>query len=207
MDHQLHWEQVYRQKPADTLSWFQPRPETSLELIWAADMRKTDGLIDVGGGTSRLVDVLLSEDFADVSVLDISEIALDQNRARLGDAAARVHWIVADITEWQPQRHYCLWHDRAVFHFLTDKVERAAYRANLEAALVPGGTAIIAGFSLEGPERCSGLPVQRYSSETLAAELGPRFTLRECRKVEHRTPIGTIQNFQYSMFSYGDRGN
>lgn len=202
VNHKLHWEEVYRQKPEDTVSWFQSRPELSLELIRVAGMRKTDALMDVGGGASRLVDVLLSEGFADVSVLDISEIALDKDRARLGDAAARVHWIAADITEWRPQRHYRLWHDRAVFHFLTKPADRSAYRNALAAALIPGGTAIIAGFSLEGPERCSGLPVQRYSSETLAAELGTRFTLREWREVEHCTPAGKIQHFQYSVFEY-----
>lgn len=202
MNRKPHWEEVYRQKPEDTVSWFQLRPEISLELIRAAGARKTDALIDVGGGASRLVDALLAESFADVSVLDISEIALDKDRARLGEAAARVHWIAADIIEWRPQRQYRLWHDRAVFHFLTDAAERAAYRDNLEAALLPGGTAIIASFSLQGPERCSGLPVQRYSPESLAAELGARFQLTERREEAHHTPAGKIQNFQYSVFVY-----
>ncbi|MGH8293474.1 MAG: class I SAM-dependent methyltransferase, partial [Gammaproteobacteria bacterium] len=175
-------------------------PEISLELIRTAGVRKTDALIDVGGGASRLVDALLAEGFADVSVLDISEIALDKDRARLGDAAARVHWIATDITKWRPQRKYRLWHDRAVLHFLTDAAERAAYRKNLETALLPGGTAIIASFSLEGPESCSGLPVQRYSPDTLSVELGPRFDLRERREEAHLTPAGRTQHFQYSMF-------
>lgn len=202
MNRKQHWEEVYRQKAEDTVSWFQPRPEISLELIHAAGVRKTDALIDVGGGASRLVDALLAEGFTDVSVLDISEIALDKDRARLGDTASRVHWIAEDITEWHPQRKYRLWHDRAVFHFLTDPAERAAYRKNLESALLPGGTAIIASFSLEGPERCSGLPVQRYSHASLAAELGPRFKLTERRAEAHETPAGKIQHFQYSMFVY-----
>ncbi|MGH8362522.1 MAG: class I SAM-dependent methyltransferase [Gammaproteobacteria bacterium] len=202
MNRKLHWEEVYRQKPEDTLSWFQPRPEISLELIRTAGVRKTDALIDVGGGASRLVDALLAEGFADVSVLDISEIALDKDRARLGDAAARVHWIATDITKWRPQRKYRLWHDRAVLHFLTDAAERAAYRKNLETALLPGGTAIIASFSLEGPESCSGLPVQRYSPDTLSVELGPRFDLRERREEAHLTPAGKLQHFQYSVFEY-----
>src|SRR5574337_756194 len=141
MNRKLHWEEVYRTKPEDTVSWFQPRPEISLELIRAAGLRKTDAVIDVGGGASRLVDHLLAEGFTDISVLDIAEPALQKDQARLGNLASRVHWIAADITQWQPQRKYCLWHDRAVFHFLTDPAERAAYRKNLELALLPGGTA------------------------------------------------------------------
>ncbi|HKT32440.1 MAG TPA: class I SAM-dependent methyltransferase [Gammaproteobacteria bacterium] len=202
MNRKLHWEEVYRTKPEDTVSWFQPRPEISLELIRAAGLRKTDAVIDVGGGASRLVDHLLAEGFTDISVLDIAEPALQKDQARLGNLASRVHWIAADITQWQPQRKYCLWHDRAVFHFLTDPAERAAYRKNLELALLPGGTAIIASFSLEGPERCSGLPVQRYSHASLAAELGSRFKLKEQRDEAHQTPAGKIQHFQYSMFVY-----
>lgn len=182
------------------MSWFQPRPEISLELIHASGVHKTDALIDVGGGASRLVDHLLAEGFTDISVLDISEFALDKDRARLGKAAARVHWIATDVTEWQPRRKYRLWHDRAVFHFLTDPADRAAYRSKLETALLPGGSVIIASFSPQGPERCSGLPVQRYSPETLAAELGSRFELREQRDEAHTTPAGKTQNFQYSMF-------
>lgn len=200
MYRKLHWEEVYRQKPENTVSWFEPRPEMSLELIRAAELQKTDALLDVGGGSSRLVDHLLAEDFADVSVLDIAEPALEKAKTRLGAAALRVHWIVADITRWRLERKYRLWHDRAMFHFLTDPAERAAYRHTLEAALVPGGTAIIASFSLAGPERCSGLPVQRYSPETLAAELGSQFELREWREDAHTTPAGKTQHFQYSMF-------
>src|SRR5574337_523720 len=200
MNRKQHWEEVYRTKPENMVSWFQPRPEISLELIHAAGVHKTDALIDVGGGASRLVDHLLAEGFTDISVLDIAELALQKDQARLGDAATRVHWIAADITEWQAQRKYQLWHDRAVFHFLTDPADRAAYRSKLETALLPGGTVIIASFSLQGPERCSGLPVQRYSHESLAAELGPRFKLKAQRDEAHRTPTGKIQNFQYSMF-------
>ncbi|MGH8415230.1 MAG: class I SAM-dependent methyltransferase, partial [Gammaproteobacteria bacterium] len=180
----------------------QPRPEISLELIRTAGVRKTDALIDVGGGASRLVDALLAEGFTDVSVLDVAEPALLKAKTRLGHFATQVHWITEDITQWQPRRKYRLWHDRAVFHFLTDAAERAAYRKNLETALLPGGTAIIASFSLEGPERCSGLPVQRYSPDTLAAELGPRLKLTEQRAEAHLTPAGRTQHFQYSVFEY-----
>ena len=202
MDRKQHWEDVYRQKPEDSLSWFQPQPEISLELIHAAGLQKTDALIDVGGGASRLVDCLVAEGFTDITVLDIAEHALQKTRARLGNAASRVHWIAADVTAWRPDRQYRLWHDRAVFHFLTDAAERAAYRKNLEAALAPGGTAIIASFALEGPERCSGLPVRRYSPESLAAELGSGFRLSGQRSEAHHTPAGRIQQFQYSMFEF-----
>lgn len=201
MDRKQHWEDVYRQKPEDSLSWFQPRPEIPLELIRAVGLSKTDALIDVGGGASRLVDCLLDEGYTDITVLDIAEHALQKTRTRLGDSASRVHWIAADVTHWKPDRSYRLWHDRAVFHFLTDETERAVYRKNLEAALVPGGAAIIASFALEGPERCSGLPVQRYSPRTLAAELGPGFRLTGQRHEAHHTPAGKIQQFQYSLFS------
>ena len=202
MDRKQHWEQVYRQKSDETLSWFQPRPEISLDLIHAVGLRKTEALIDVGGGASRLVDQLLAEGYTDLTVLDIAQQALITARTRLGNSASQVHWIAADLTAWQPGRSYRLWHDRAVFHFLTDPVERAAYRKNLEAALAPGGTAIIASFALEGPERCSGLPVQRYSPQTLAAELGSGFRLLQHRHDAHHTPADRIQQFQYSVFEY-----
>ncbi|MGB9430422.1 MAG: class I SAM-dependent methyltransferase [Gammaproteobacteria bacterium] len=202
MNRKLHWEEVYRQKPEDTLSWFQPWPEISLALIHAAGVRKTDALIDMGGGASRLVDCLLAAGFTDISVLDIAEQALQKAKARLDHSSMQMHWIAADITQWQPQRKYRLWHDRAVFHFLIDPAERAAYRENLEATLQPGGTAIIATFAPDGPERCSGLPVQRYSPETLAIELGPQFRLSAQRAETHFTPAGKIQQFQYSVFVY-----
>jgi cyclopropane fatty-acyl-phospholipid synthase-like methyltransferase len=202
MDRKQHWEQVYRQKPEDNLSWFQPRPDLSLELIHAASVRKTDAVIDVGGGTSRLVDYMLLEEFTDITVLDIAEQALRKVRARLADAAMQVHWVAADIARWQPDRKYRVWHDRAVFHFLTDPAERAAYRQNLQAALATGGTAIIASFAADGPERCSGLPVRRYSPGFLAAELGPGFRLIRHRDEAHRTPANKVQQFQYSVFEY-----
>jgi 2-polyprenyl-3-methyl-5-hydroxy-6-metoxy-1,4-benzoquinol methylase len=202
MDRQQHWEDVYRQKPDDSLSWFQPQPEISLELIHAAGLSKTSALIDIGAGVSRLADHLLAEGFSDITLLDIAESALQKTRERLGDAASRVHWIAADVTHWKPERKYHLWHDRAVFHFLTSETERAAYRKNLEAALANGGTAIIASFNLDGPERCSGLPVQRYSPQTLSAELGSRFRLIQHRSEAHHTPAGKVQQFQYSVFKY-----
>jgi Methyltransferase domain len=202
MDRQQHWEEVYRQKPDDSLSWFQPQPEISLELIHATGLPKTAALIDMGSGVSRLVDHLLAEGFTDLTLLDIAEPALQKTRMRLGETGGPVHWIASDVTRWKPERKYRLWHDRAVFHFLTDATERAAYRKNLEAALANGGTAIIASFDLDGPERCSGLPVQRYSPETLSAELGTKFHLTAHRHEAHHTPTDRIQQFQYAVFEY-----
>ncbi|HSC48039.1 MAG TPA: class I SAM-dependent methyltransferase [Gammaproteobacteria bacterium] len=200
MDRKQHWEDVYRQKADDAVSWFQVHPDVSLELIRAARLAPADPIIDVGGGASRLVDHLLAAGHTDLTVLDISEAALERAGARLGKAALKVNWLVADITAWKPRRLYRLWHDRAVFHFLTEPADRAAYRLALDAALAPGGTAIVASFALDGPERCSGLPVQRYSSASLAAELGTGYKLRQSHSEDHVTPQTRIQRFQYSVF-------
>jgi trans-aconitate methyltransferase len=202
MDQKLHWEEVYRQKAEDAVSWFQPRPELSLDLIRASGLVPDDPIIDVGGGASRLVDALLAAGVRDITVLDIADAALDKARKRLGASAAQVHWLTADVTHWRPERKYRLWHDRAVFHFLTEAADRAAYRHALESALAPGATAIIASFAPDGPERCSGLPVQRYSPDTLAAELGPAFQLIDRRDEEHMTPASKVQRFQYSVFRF-----
>ena len=202
VDFKQHWEDAYRQKPEEMVSWFQLRPAISLALLHAAGIRKDDAIIDVGGGASRLVDYLLAEGFTDISVLDIAESALKQAQKRLGTAADKVHWIAADVTQWRPQRKYGLWHDRAVFHFLTDPAARVAYRRNLQTALAAGGIAIIASFAPDGPERCSGLPVQRYSPESLAGELGPKFRLKDHRSEDHQTPAGKLQHFQYSVLEH-----
>ena len=202
MDRKQHWDRVYAEKAEDAVSWYQTRPETSLALLHSTGIARTDALIDVGGGASRLVDTLLQEGFNDVSVLDIAAEALEKSRKRLEADAGKVRWITADITRWQPERQYRFWHDRAVFHFLTDSADRAAYRRVLEAALVPGGHALMASFALDGPERCSGLPVQRYAPETLAMELGTAFTLVSQRHEAHTTPVGRLQQFQYSLFRF-----
>jgi hypothetical protein len=156
----------------------------------------------VGGGASRLGDALLAEGFRDISVLDIAGAALDKARQRLGASAARVQWLTADVSHWRSERRYRLWHDRALFHFLTEAAEREAYHRVLESALAPGGIVVMASFALDGPERCSGLPVQRYSSDTLAAELGSAFRPMDQRSEEHPTPAGKMQRFQYSMFRF-----
>lgn len=200
MDVRQHWDEVYRQKAEQDVSWFQAEPALSLDLIRRAGVAKQEPIVDVGAGASRFVDRLLAEGYSDLTVLDIAEAALQKSRARLGSAADRVNWIAADVTCWQPAKRYRLWHDRAVFHFLTEAADRAAYRETLGSALMPQGIAIIASFALDGPERCSGLPVQRYSPESLAAELGEDFRLLEQKSEAHTTPAGKLQLFQYSVF-------
>ncbi|HEY6254253.1 MAG TPA: class I SAM-dependent methyltransferase [Xanthobacteraceae bacterium] len=197
-----HWENVYRTKGEHEVSWFQQTPAVSLALIRSVATPHSV-IVDIGGGASRLVDALVGEGHAAVSVLDLSESALAAAKARLGPAAARVTWIVGDVTRWKPTRSYDLWHDRAAFHFLTDAADRAAYVACLSQALRPGGHAIIATFALDGPERCSGLPVVRYDATSLGQVLGDAFALIETRRHDHQTPMGSTQRFQFSLFRRG----
>lgn len=197
MEREDHWQTVYQTKEEDEVSWFQERPAVSLDLIGRSGFGPEAGLIDVGGGASRLIDHLLAAGWRDLTVLDVAKAALDRSRERLGEQAKQVSWVAADITRWQPERRYDLWHDRAVFHFLTDPADRAAYRAVLARALRPGGQAIIGTFAADGPERCSGLPVCRYDAAALAAEFGPSFRLEEALTHEHATPSGKVQKFQF----------
>ncbi|WP_020696392.1 class I SAM-dependent methyltransferase [Reyranella massiliensis] len=194
-----HWEDVYTAKAETAVSWYQRHAVQSLQMIAAAAADRTVPVIDIGGGASTLVDDLLAEGYGDITVLDVAEAALAKSKARLGAAASKVSWIVADITQWKPPRHYRVWHDRAVFHFLTDTPRQDAYIAALEAATEPGATAIMATFALDGPEKCSGLPVQRYSPQTLAARLGRSFRLIDEARETHKTPGGSDQHFSYSV--------
>jgi trans-aconitate methyltransferase len=199
-DRTTHWQNVYATKGEAEVSWFQDRPTISLDLIRAAAPDHGAAIIDVGGGASRLVDTLLQDGYRDVAVLDLSANALDTARKRIGPAASKVDWIVADATTWRPAKTYDVWHDRAAFHFLTDPQDRAAYVERLRSAVAPGGQIIIATFAPDGPEKCSGLPVQRHDSASLAAELGPGFELVETRSEIHRTPWDSTQSFQFSRF-------
>jgi 2-polyprenyl-3-methyl-5-hydroxy-6-metoxy-1,4-benzoquinol methylase len=202
-DRSEHWEGVYRTKGEREVSWFQETPSLSLELIRSAGATRHSPIVDIGGGASRLVDAMVDEGYEAVTVLDLSESALVAAKARLGQAAAAVTWIVADVVGWQPRQRYDIWHDRAAFHFLTDAADRSAYVACLHAALRPGGHAIIATFALDGPERCSGLPVVRYDAASLGEVLGDAFSLIETKRHDHRTPMGTMQRFQFSVFRHG----
>jgi len=196
-----HWENVYITKEESEVSWFQENPASSLELITLVGATPSTVVIDIGGGTSRLVDSLVERGFDAVTVLDISATALEVAKARLGSRANQVAWIVADITMWEPpQKVYDLWHDRATFHFLTDEHDRTAYVERLSKALKPGGYAIIATFAPDGPERCSGLPVVRYDAEYLGQVLGSAFELVKTRRRKHLTPWGSVQRFQFSIF-------
>ncbi len=196
-----HWETLYRSKAPTAVSWYQELPALSLALIERAGIDRTARIIDVGGGASTLIDRLLEKGFATVSVLDIAPAALAAAKTRLGERARQVEWIVADVTAWRPPRPYDLWHDRAVFHFLVGEADRRKYVATLQAALAPGGHAVIATFALDGPERCSGLPVVRYSADSLAGELGADFHLIESVPETHVTPAGVEQRFMYARFT------
>jgi SAM-dependent methyltransferase len=199
-DRTAHWQAVYTSKGEDEVSWFQENPSTSLRLITDAKASSYSAIIDVGGGASRLADALIARGFRSLAVLDISAAALDAAKARLGPGSADVDWIVADITTWQPARTYDIWHDRAAFHFLTTAADRDAYVDRLKSATAPGGQVIIGTFALDGPEKCSGLSVQRYDAKRLADVLGSSFELADNFAEAHRTPWGAIQHFQFSRF-------
>jgi SAM-dependent methyltransferase len=201
---QAHWENVYTTKRENEVSWFQQSPTPSLDLIVQAGATSNSAIIDIGGGASRLVDNLIEQGFEDVTVLDLSGAALATSKSRLeshlGASANRVSWIVADATTWEPARPYDIWHDRAAFHFLTDASDRAGYIDRLERGLKVGGHAIIATFALDGPEKCSGLPVARYDSASLGQTLGSMFKLVHTQRHEHATPWDSRQIFQFSVF-------
>lgn len=199
-DLHTHWQQVYTAKAENEVSWFEESPSISLALIEACGAGPAEAVIDIGGGESRLVDALLNGGFTDVTVLDLSENALARAKARLGAASPRVTWIAADVTRWEPRKSFSLWHDRAVFHFLTEPEDRVQYREKLLQALRPGGRAIIGTFAMDGPQRCSGLPVVRYDAGSLAQTLGPPFELLSARGHSHVTPAGKVQEFQFSVF-------
>jgi 2-polyprenyl-3-methyl-5-hydroxy-6-metoxy-1,4-benzoquinol methylase len=200
MSGQQHWERVYGSKAPDQVSWFRPHLETSLTLIERAiSGNRSAAIIDVGGGASTLVDDLLQRGYSHVTVLDISPAALNLARKRLGEVVSNaVEWICADVTEARlPERSYDLWHDRAVFHFLTAPKDRAMYVRTVAAAVRPGGHVIVSTFGPEGPIQCSGLDVLRYDTESLHGEFGPRFRLVESSSELHHTPFGTTQQFLY----------
>ena len=196
---QLHWNATYESKREDGVSWFQDSPEPSLSLIKEI-AHSGSAIIDVGGGASRLVDNLQEQLFEDVTVLDLSSAAITAARSRLAETGGRVDWIVADIRTWSPRRIYDVWHDRAAFHFMVEEADRDAYLSTLGRALAPNGYAIIATFALDGPEKCSGLPVQRYDASKLAQVLGSGFALVRTLDHLHLTPWGSSQSFQFSVF-------
>jgi len=197
---QTHWQNVYQTKGERDVSWFQEIPTISLDLIRATGVAADASIIDIGGGASRLADALVAKGYCSVSVLDVSERALATSRDRLGLRAKDITWIVADVTAWQPDKNYDLWHDRAAFHFLTEPADRVAYAECVRKAVRPSGHVIIGTFAPDGPERCSGLPVVRHDAASIGETLGSSFKLIECHRHDHKTPGGTIQRFQFSHF-------
>ena len=200
MDRSEHWDTIYSTRGERDVSWFEQLPAVSLQMIEAVGLSASTCVVDVGGGESRLVDELLARGLRCLAVLDVSHEALVHSRARLGEAAQTVAWIEADVTGAWSLKPVDIWHDRAVFHFLVAAADRRRYLSHLHETLKLDGNAIIATFAPDGPERCSGLPVVRYSPATLANELGDAFRLIESRRHQHATPAGSIQSFQYSRF-------
>jgi len=196
-----HWNNIYASKATDAVSWYQNVPAVSLDIINGLPLEKSSPIIDIGGGASNLVDHLVKSRFSDITVLDIAENALAVSKKRLGDAANSVHWIASDITQahFKPEQ-FKLWHDRAVFHFLTKAEDRQAYIEQLNQALDADGVALIATFALDGPEKCSGLEIVRYSPELLSKTLGDKFELIKSNKENHQTPAGNQQAFVYCLF-------
>ncbi len=197
MDRQAHWQTVYETKAETEVSWFQPHPAISLALIGETGLANDAAVLDVGGGASLLVDRLIDAGWRNVAVLDIAPAALEHVRRRLGARADKVALVSGDVTRWTPPRPFDLWHDRAVFHFLTDPDDRAAYARTMAAAVRGGGHAIVGTFAADGPERCSGLPVRRYDAAGLAGEFAAHFRPESARSEDHVTPGGKIQRFQF----------
>ena len=195
-----HWNAVYGARSEGKMTWFEDTPEVSLDMLHLAGAAPDMRLLDAGGGASRLSDALLDKGYEGITVLDLSTEALRLSQDRLGARAASVQWVAADVTTWQPDGAYDLWHDRAVFHFLTEPADRAAYVRTLSRALRPGGVAVIGTFAMDGPETCSNLPVVRYAPDTLAKALGAGFLPITCRPHVHQTPMGRRQSFVFCAF-------
>ncbi len=195
-----HWENVYTQKGPEEVSWFQTLPEISLQFLVEIGISHDDKIIDVGAGSSVFVDELIKKGYRDITVLDISSKALQHSKERLGERAQKVKWVEADITNFEPKDQYSLWHDRAVLHFLTAKKDRENYVRVLETVLKSGGHVIIATFNLNGPPKCSGLPVERYDARKIQGELGKSFEFVNGVDEVHMTPGKIPQNFTYFYF-------
>jgi SAM-dependent methyltransferase len=201
MHNKEHWEGFYQQQTGSEASWYQDYPQLSLLFIESAGVATDQPILDVGGGTSLLVDNLLLKGYEKLAVLDISEAAIEHSRRRLGLQADHVEWYAADVRRFDSPYRFALWHDRAVFHFLVEEADRQAYLNVLKSTLAPDGHVVLATFAPHGPEDCSGLPVERYDADMLEEVLGDEFNLIESWPEEHITPSGTVQPFIYSLFS------
>ena len=194
------WEGVYQAKPEAETSWFEDRPRVSLDLVAATGIGADAAIVDVGAGASRLVDCLLEQGFHRITVLDLSETALAKARARLPEAAP-VEWVAGNVLDWHPSRRFDVWHDRAAFHFLTETADQDTYLQVMDRALLPGGHAIIGTFALDGPDKCSGLPVARYNAARLSERLGKSYRLVQSLTHDHTTPWKSVQRFHFGLFS------
>ncbi|MEI6593943.1 MAG: class I SAM-dependent methyltransferase [Bacteroidota bacterium] len=199
-DRKTHWESVYQTKNFSDTSWFQATPETSLAFIKQFNIQQNAKIIDVGGGDSFFVDYLIDLNFTDITVLDISESALNKAKKRLGEKAKNVKWIVADAATFKPTEKYDFWHDRAAFHFLTDEREIENYLDTVQKNIKPSGVLVIGTFSEKGPEKCSGIEVKQYSEKSMTDRLTIYFEKIKCIVVDHKTPFDTIQNFIFCSF-------
>lgn len=201
-DKKAHWQNVYEQKAATEVSWFENKPAVSLDLIAQCGLSSSAPIIDVGGGASTLVDQLIEQGHTNLTVLDISGAALESTQDRIGKKADAVDWIESDVIAFSPEHQFVVWHDRALFHFLTDNEDRRRYVSVLKDALQVGGYLILASFAVGGPEKCSGLPIVQYNAQKLRAELGSDFELVEERAEEHITPAQRVQKFAYFRFQW-----
>jgi trans-aconitate methyltransferase len=199
-DRKKHWETIYQTKELKDVSWFQPTPETSLSFLKQFNIPTTAKIIDIGGGDSFLVDNLLDLGYQDITVLDISAMAIDKAKQRLGDRAGKVKWIVADAATFRPTEKYDFWHDRAAFHFLTQEQEIESYLDTVQKSIQPTGVLIIGTFSEQGPKKCSGIEIKQYSETTMTERLTKFFEKIRCITVDHKTPFDTIQNFIFCSF-------
>lgn len=201
MEPREHWLEVYRNRQPEEVSWYQPGSSSSLAALDRIGADPSSSLVDVGGGASTLVDFLLRRGWEDLTVVDIADQALEASMARLGARAGKVRWQVADVRRWQPERSFDVWHDRAVFHFLTGENDRRRYKDTLLSGTRAGSFVVMATFALDGPEKCSGLPVRRYDARLLAEALGTEFRQIAGWDETHRTPAGTGQRFQWAAFT------
>ncbi len=199
-DRKTHWENIYESKALNEVSWYQPVPHTSLRLIREFQQDKSAAVLDAGGGDSFLADHLLKAGFSDVSVLDISANAIQRAKERLAENAPKIKWIVSDVLEFSPAQNYDCWHDRAVFHFLTEEQDIRSYVRLVSGSIRPGGTLIIGTFSEQGPLKCSGIPIRQYNEDLLEATFAAHFEKISCETEEHPTPFNTLQSFIFCTF-------
>ncbi len=199
-DRKKHWETIYQTKELKDVSWYQPTPVSSMEFIQQLDLPKHAAIIDVGGGDGFLVDNVLEQGYTNITVLDISEAALNRAKQRLGNKAEKVKWIVADIADFSPSEKYDLWHDRAAFHFLTNENEIENYTKALNLALNENGFLVIGTFSEQGPKKCSAIEIRQYTESMMSNVFSKNFKKLNCITVDHHTPFDTKQNFLFCSF-------